>query len=151
MTMPFSLLYNMSTARYVNYSKGIYDAMGAEVDIASTETRLNTNEIVPTYDAAESTSSKSSKDYSTTNIQVENVDEADIIKTDGDYIYSISDNYVIITNVLDPENIKVEAKIAIDSNCVPEDLILYKDKLVVIAAKVNTPIYSGAGVQLLMV
>ena len=38
----------------------------------------------------ESTSSEN--DYSTTNIQVENVDEADITKTDGNYVYSISEN-----------------------------------------------------------
>ena len=36
--------------------------------------------------AEESSSGSSLKDYSTTNIQVENVDEADITKTDGDYI-----------------------------------------------------------------
>jgi len=29
-------------------------------------------------------------DYSTTNIQVEGVDEADIVKTDGEYIYVVS-------------------------------------------------------------
>ena len=44
------------------------------------------------------TTSSSTKEHSTTNLQVENVDEADITKTDGDYIYSISENKVIITN-----------------------------------------------------
>lgn len=37
--------------------------------------------------SSDNTSSNISKDYSTTNIQVEGVDEGDIIKTDGDYIY----------------------------------------------------------------
>lgn len=37
--------------------------------------------------ADSNTSGNSSKDYSKTNIQVEGVDEGDIIKTDGDYIY----------------------------------------------------------------
>ena len=32
----------------------------------------------------------SSDDYSTTNIQVAGVDEADTVKTDGNYIYTIS-------------------------------------------------------------
>ena len=58
-------------------------------------------------DSASSTESSSSssntKDYSTTNIQVENVDEADIVKTDGVYIYSISEDNVIITDVKDPK------------------------------------------------
>ena len=53
------------------------------------------------------TTSSSTKEHSTTNLQVENVDEADITKTDGDYIYSISENKVIITNVQDPTNIKI--------------------------------------------
>ena len=81
------------------------------------------------------------KDYSTTNIQVENADEADITKTDGDYIYSLSGNKVIITNVTNPEKIEIENKIYMESDCVPEDLILYKNKLIVIAEK-NSSSYS---------
>ena len=77
------------------------------------------------------TNSEGTKDYSRTNIQVQGVDEADIVKTDGDYIYSLSENNVIITNVKDPANIKVESKI---NEKIPEDLILYKDKLVIISA-----------------
>ena len=81
--------------------------------------------------------SSSSKDYSTTNIQVENVDEADITKTDGDYIYSISDNNVIITNVVNPQDIKIEAKINSIENSIPEELMLYKNELIVISIKSN--------------
>lgn len=83
-------------------------------------------------------SSSTSKDYSTTNVQVENVDEADITKTDGDYIYSISEDKVVITNALDPENVKIESKISIKEGAIPSDLILYKDKLVVIATNIGT-------------
>ncbi|MBM3303855.1 MAG: hypothetical protein FJY76_02070 [Candidatus Aenigmarchaeota archaeon] len=36
--------------------------------------------------------SESGADYSTTNVQVEGVDEADIVKTDGTYIYTISNS-----------------------------------------------------------
>lgn len=92
-------------------------------------------------DSASSTESSSSssntKDYSTTNIQVENVDEADIVKTDGDYIYSISEDNVIITNVKDPKQPKVVATIQSEDDDIPEDIILYKDKLVVISTKGN--------------
>lgn len=50
----------------------------------------------------------SDKDFSTTNTQVENVDEADIVKTDGEYIYYVlngilyivkADNLEIISNI----------------------------------------------------
>lgn len=92
-------------------------------------------------DSASSTESSSSssntKDYSTTNIQVENVDEADIVKTDGDYIYSISEDNVIITDVKDPKQPKVVVTIKSEDDDIPEDIILYKDKLVVISTKGN--------------
>ena len=84
------------------------------------------------------TTGTTKRDYSTTNIQVENVDEADITKTDGNYIYSISDNKVIITDVRDANNIKIVAKIEEVDNNIPEDLMLYNDKLVVISAKMDT-------------
>ena len=85
-------------------------------------------------------SSSSSKDYSTTNIQVENVDEADITKTDGDYIYSLSENNVIITDVRIPEDIKIASKIS-SYGSAPEDLILYQNKLVVISASTSSSSY----------
>ena len=53
------------------------------------------------------------------------IDEADIIKTDGDYIYSISNNEVLITNVKDPKDIKVVSRL---KENLPQDLLLYKDK-----------------------
>ncbi len=56
---------------------------------------------VPTTDNAapkESTagSSEGRDDYSDTNLQVAGVQEADIVKTDGDYIYAVSGAYIYI-------------------------------------------------------
>lgn len=73
-------------------------------------------------------------DYSTTNIQVENVDEADIVKTDGEYIYSISDDTVYITCAKHPTEMNVVAKIEEPlSGMYPEDLILQNNKLIIIS------------------
>lgn len=41
------------------------------------------------------------KHYSTTNLQTEGVDESDIIKTDGSYLYAVKGNSVIITDIRD--------------------------------------------------
>ncbi|MBR3280583.1 MAG: beta-propeller domain-containing protein [Clostridia bacterium] len=92
-------------------------------------------------DSSKSASSvqSSSRDYSKTNIQVENVDEADVTKTDGYYIYSLSNSDVIITDVNDINNIKIASRISSTDYEVPVDLILYKDKLVVI--------YEGQGIN----
>lgn len=83
-------------------------------------------------------STSSTKEYSTTNIQVENVDEADVTKTDGDYIYSLSENKVIITDVRDETQIKKVAEIEqTDSNTFPTELILYQNKLIIISEKLK--------------
>ena len=50
-------------------------------------------------------------DCSTTNIQVEGVDEADIVKTDGMYIYLISDQNVIILRAYPPEEAEILSQI----------------------------------------
>ena len=125
-TMPFSLLVN--SPYYYGYTN-TKTINSAELSIDS----ITAGDSSAFSDNSEKTSS--SKDYSTTNIQVENVDEADITKTDGDYIYSISNSNVIITNVINPENIKIEATIKSNDGSVPEDLILYKNELVVISTK----------------
>ncbi|MBI5036510.1 beta-propeller domain-containing protein [Candidatus Micrarchaeota archaeon] len=46
-------------------------------------------------------------DYSTTNIQVEGVDEADIMKNDGKYIYAISNGNIIILQAYPASEMKV--------------------------------------------
>lgn len=126
-TMPFGIGLLINPGGKTSSSVGeIWDTSDSTIN----------NVYIPTTPALSTGSSSSSlsKDYSTTNIQVENVDEADITKTDGDYIYSISNNSVIITNVKDPSEIKIESKIS-NVNGIPEDLILYNNKLVVISAK----------------
>ena len=53
-------------------------------------------------DQMEATPSMSKEsDYSETNIQVEGVDESDIVKTDGEYIYSLFNDYLNIFKVDD--------------------------------------------------
>lgn len=126
-TMPFSIIAGNWNSRYYINSNNM------ELDSNITTDAIN-DRLVPENlkgNSASNSNETSVKDYSTTNIQVENVDEADITKTDGDYIYSISENDVIITNVINPEEIKIEARIS--GKGVPEDLILYKDKLVIIS------------------
>lgn len=123
-TMPFSILDYPSKYYYyddIAKSDGILDA--------GVDTIISNN----TSNSESSSSSSSTKSYSTTNIQVENVDEADIVKTDGDYIYSISEENVVITDVKDPKKPTIVSKFAIADNSIPEDLILYKDKLIVIS------------------
>ncbi len=63
-----------------------------------------------TEQSGNNTSGKSD-DYSTTNLQVEGVDEADIVKTDGEYLYIISNGRFIIADVRDPANIQIVSEL----------------------------------------
>ena len=49
--------------------------------------------------------------YSKTNVQVEGIDEADIVKTDGEFIYSASHNSISIIRAYPPNNMSVVATI----------------------------------------
>lgn len=73
-------------------------------------------------------------DYSKTNNQVENVDEADIVKTDGKYIYYISQNKVYI---VDAKNMEITSKIEYENSSIysylgPEQLFINENKLIVL-------------------
>ncbi len=70
--------------------------------------------------------------YSTTNIQVEGVDEPDIVKTDGSYIYTIIDTEIVVIETYPPTSAEVIARI--QSSETPEALFLFAStKLVVLA------------------
>lgn len=50
-------------------------------------------------------------DYSTTNVQVQGVDEGDVVKTDGKYIYKINNNKVVIASGYPAEEMKIVSEI----------------------------------------
>jgi uncharacterized secreted protein with C-terminal beta-propeller domain len=52
--------------------------------------------------------------YSTTNIQVSGVDEADIVKTDGVHIYMVANNTVFILKAYPPEEAELLSKIGFE-------------------------------------
>ncbi len=76
-----------------------------------------------------------SADYSTTNIQVEGVDEADILKNDGKYIYTIAGKKLIIVDAYPAENAKVVSETELKGT--PIDIFVNKDRLVVFSRDYN--------------
>ncbi len=93
---------------------------------------------VPTLSPQISSKEEITLDYSKTNVQIENIDEADVIKTDGEYVYSISDNKVLITEVIDKENPKVLSKIDSASSTYPMDILMNNNKLIIISTSVSS-------------
>ncbi|MBI2579222.1 MAG: beta-propeller domain-containing protein [Candidatus Aenigmarchaeota archaeon] len=75
-----------------------------------------------------------SDDYSTTNIQVAGVDEADIVKSDGKYIYAAAENGIAIIDAYPPESAKLLSYVNFtDSNV--QEIYINGDKLVVFGRK----------------
>lgn len=63
-----------------------------------------------TADAQSGTSGKT-EDYSTTNIQVAGVDEADAVKTDGTYLYILANGRLVIVDAQEPASMKIVSQI----------------------------------------
>lgn len=69
-------------------------------------------------------------DYSTTNIQVAGVDEADIVKNDGKYVYTITGSNVVITDAYPAENAGIVSTINMSGSSI-HGLYVKDNKLVV--------------------
>lgn len=80
----------------------------------------------------EALKSEAAGDFSTTNIQVEGVDEADVIKNDGEFIYRVKNNSIHIIKAYPPEAMEEVSVFELDSDFTPSELYVKDDQLVVI-------------------
>jgi inhibitor of cysteine peptidase len=76
-------------------------------------------------------------DYSATNIQVAGVDEADIVKTDGEYIYLVSGNKTIMVKAYPPEQAQIVSEIELEGTII--GIFVNGDRLVLFEQE--TPYY----------
>lgn len=84
-----------------------------------------------------------SSSYSDTNVQVQGVDEPDIVKTDGTYLYIVSNNKIIIIKAYPAENADIISEISLDSNLTLGNIFISGTKLVVFAESYQYPILKG--------
>lgn len=97
----------------------------------------------PAAPAAQKAADSGSPDFSATNVQVQGVDEADIVKTDGKYIYQVSNDRIVISAVYPADKMKVQKIIPMgEEKIYPNELYLDEKYLVVIGASQNdVPVY----------
>ncbi len=89
-----------------------------------------------------SVEAKAASEYSTTNIQVEGVDEADIVKTDGDYLYVVSGSNIYIISA-DPYSESPIQKITLNETYNIE-IFIYSHKLVILGNRYQHPVYRAS-------
>lgn len=68
-------------------------------------------------------------DYSTTNIQVAGVDEADIVKNDGKYLYIVSGSKVVIVDAYPADQAGIVSELEVENPV--QEIFINQDKLVV--------------------
>lgn len=74
-------------------------------------------------------------DFSTTNVQVEGVDESDILKSDGEIAYYIVNNEVVVIDISEPSEPTELTRLEFDEN--PQQLFLQGDSLVIQSQEYN--------------
>lgn len=104
-----------------------------ERDIETLTDNAEQSEDVSKSTSTPSNTKESTQEYSKTNIQVENVDEADIVKTDGKYIYYVVGKKIIIADITKKEELLQIAKIDFSSEkYTPSELYINKNKLIIL-------------------
>ena len=92
---------------------------------------------VPTVAPTMVPTTSGDRDYSTTNVQVKEVDEADIVKTDGTYIYVVSGNELHIVRAYPAESADIVSTTGFSGT--PISLYLYGDKVALICRDYREP------------
>jgi len=85
-----------------------------------------------------------SDDYSTTNIQVEGVDEPDTVKTDGSYLYVLANQTIFIIKATPANQSKILSKISFKNDVYINNLFINDDYLIIFGGSYSYPIlYEG--------
>jgi uncharacterized secreted protein with C-terminal beta-propeller domain len=89
-----------------------------------------------------------SADYSTTNVQVSGVDEADLVKTDGTYIYLVSGNRVVIARAYPAGDAAVIGSINFTKTS-PKEIFIDGDRMLVFGTSYGgiVPLPADGGVM----
>lgn len=82
-------------------------------------------------------------DYSSTNVQVAGVDEADVVKNDGEYLYILREGEFVVVRAVPPGEAEVVGRAAVDGW--PRALFLAGDRLVVFTVKTEDDLVTPEG------
>lgn len=116
-----------------NYNENEAVYYDSEISIDTTMSENAEDQEVATKAARTEDAVSDLTNYYQTNTQVENVDEADIVKTDGEYIYYITNDTVYIIKA-DDLNIKSKITFGLSENSryYPSELFISGNKLIII-------------------
>ena len=79
---------------------------------------------------------------SSTNIQVEGVDEADLVETDGEYLYILSGNELVIVEAGIGDELRIASRIHLEER--PVGMYLAGDRLALVSTSYGAPGYDNS-------
>lgn len=88
----------------------------------------------PAVSATKEKSEAAAADYSKTNTQVEGVDEADVVKTDGTYLYQVNKDRIVIAKAVPAGQMSVTSTVTFGGVFRPNELYIDDNKLVVVGS-----------------
>lgn len=110
------------------------DGVVLDTDMEEAKTLASSPTLVPTAGAA---------DYSSTNVQVVGVDEADIVKNDGEYLYILREGEFVVVRAVPPGEAAVVGRAAVEGR--PQALFLEDDRLVVFTEETEEDLVTVEG------
>lgn len=117
---------SQSTALYSGIAFGMADrASAAAAPVPSANAAESSNKMISDQGGAQ-------PDYSGTNVQVQGVDEADTVKTDGEYIYKINNNQLVVAKAYPAEDMEVISTLTYDKEVYPLEMYVDDQYLTVI-------------------
>ncbi len=70
--------------------------------------------------------------FSTTNTQVAGVDEADLIETDGEFVYLLTGNELVVVDARDPDDLQIASRVELATK--PTGMYLHGDRLTLVSS-----------------
>ena len=122
---------------------GIFDWLGSSSDSASSAD--SGTEESASADSGASFSGNTGEEYSDTNVREEDVGEADIVKTDGSFLYIVNGHTVEIVGIEAAQMAKL-SEIPLEDDCYVPELYVQGDRLVIVYGRTEyAEAENGAG------
>ena len=118
---------NQVQNNYGGYDRGVMMEANGVAGVAKTDS------------AAAPSADQGAGEYSSTNIQVEGVDEPDMVKNDGKYIYVVSGSRVVIVDAFPADNMKIISEINLSDQV--GNIFVNGDKLIIFSQQYSPIIY----------
>lgn len=125
---------------FIEDNSGSYQGFG----FAVTDSVGTTSVARATESSAGGVKAESASDFSETNVQVAGVDEPDIVKNDGKYIYTLTQGKVVIVDAFPASSMNILSEIEVDG---ARNIFVNGDKLIVMSQSFERVVVNAGEVK----